>query len=100
MNSDSKVSDNIIEVFAELLAEKVAARIEGRKSVISYRDDDTLNTPDAAKYLGKSPGTLRNWRALKKHLPFYINKDTLDVTYKFSDLKAYKERKNRVSPNG
>jgi hypothetical protein len=100
--SQSQQSDlnGILDVFAEIVADKIAAKITENKKEKPYRDDDMLLTPAAAKYIGKSIGTLRNWQKMKKHLPFHINKDTLEITYRFSDLKAYKERFNRISPNG
>jgi predicted RNA-binding protein Jag len=94
--------ENVIEIFAELIAEKMLMKVDisSRKDKPRYKDADELNTPSAARYLGKSPGTLRNWQKLHKYLPYQINKETLEVTYKFSDLRNYKERQNKISPNG
>jgi hypothetical protein len=90
----------MIEIFAEIVADKIMAKQEALRDKPRYRDDDSLNTPSAAKYLGKSISTLRNWQKLKKHIVYYINKDTLEVYYKFIDLRIFKERANRISPNG
>jgi predicted RNA-binding protein Jag len=102
MSFEVEKIENVIEIFAELIAEKMLTKVDisSRKDKPRYKAADELNTPSAAKYLGKSPGTLRNWQKLHKYLPFQISKETLEVTYKFSDLRNYKERKNKISPNG
>ena len=98
MNStDSKLILQI-EIDYEKLAELLALKLNGTEPI--YNDYDELNTPAAAKVIGKSVSTLRNWQKQHKYLPFSINRDTLEVTYKYRDLKLYNERKNRVSPNG
>jgi hypothetical protein len=89
-----------LDYFAEIVADKLAAKLKEEKGAKKYKDDDMLLTPAAAEYLGKSPATLRNWRQMNKKLPFYINKETLEATYRFSDLKAFKDRMNRISPSG
>jgi hypothetical protein len=87
-----------IELDYNKLAELIVRKLNGTDPV--YEDDDELNTPAAAKVIGRSVSCLRNWQKMHKFLPFSINPETLEVTYKYRDLRLYNERKNRISPNG
>jgi hypothetical protein len=87
-----------IEIDYEKLAELLALKLSAVAPI--YQDDDELNTPAAAKVIGRSVSCLRNWQKTHKYLPFSVNKETLEITYKYRDLRLYNERKNRVSPNG
>jgi hypothetical protein len=100
MNTSDMSGLEIIEIFAEMIADKIIAKQEALKDKPRYGDEDLLNTPAAAEYLGRSVSTLRNWQKLRKHIPFLINKETLEVSYKFIDLRIFRDRTNRISPNG
>ncbi len=84
-------------MFAELVADKVIKKTKNQDTDPVYSDDDELNTPQAAKVIKKSASTLRNWREQgRQHIPYYIHKDTLEVFYKYRDLRLYLERVNRA----
>jgi hypothetical protein len=97
MNTESKIILQI-EFDYEKLADILARKLNGIEPV--YNDDDELNTPAAAKVIGRSVSCLRNWQKMHRYLPFSVNKETLEVTYKYRDLRLYNERKNRISANG
>jgi hypothetical protein len=90
----------MIEIFATMIADKIIAKQAELSNKPRYKDDDLLNTPAAAEYLGRSVSTLRNWQKLRKHIPFLINQETLEISYKFIDLRVFREGANRISPNG
>jgi hypothetical protein len=87
-----------VEIDYEKLADILARKLNGTDPV--YEDNDELKTSTAAKVIGKSVSCLRNWQKMHKYLPFYINKETLEITYKYRDLRLYNEHKNRISANG
>lgn len=95
MNStDNKVLIQI-EIDYNRLADAIAKRISGEEPV--YDEDDELNTPQAAKVLGKAPSTLRGWREQGIKLTYHLNPDG-EVCYKYKDLVAYKDQMKRINP--
>ncbi len=86
------------DLLAERLADKVMARINSDGSC-AYNDEDILKTPEAAKILGVSPGTLRNWREKGVNLPYIFNKESGHFYYGYKDLMHYKSYNKRILPD-
>ena len=60
-----------------------------RSEKVGNKTKDVLNEKQAAEYLGKKPGTLRQWRSDCKG-PAYHKKDR-QIMYKKTDLDAWLE---------
>ena len=56
-------------------------------------ETNLMNTQQAAKYMGINPGTLTNWRNLKRYdLPFIKIGKRGYVRYRKSDIDSFLER--------
>jgi hypothetical protein len=56
-------------------------------------ETNLMNTQQAAKYMGFNPGTLTNWRNLKRYdLPFIKIGKRGYVRYRKSDIDSFLER--------
>lgn len=48
-----------------------------------------LTTAEAATLLGRTPATLRNWRAKRSHLPYVTSSAGRFAGYRESDVQEY-----------
>jgi hypothetical protein len=57
--------------------------------------DGSMKTKAAARYLGRSPQTLKNWRVLREG-PTYSKDGKGRVRYQFEDLEAFRHNRDGV----
>ena len=50
-----------------------------------------LTTAEAARRLGRTPSTLRNWRAARANLPYVTGANGAFAGYRAEDLDSYLE---------
>lgn len=62
----------------------------------SLNPDHYVPTPEAARFIGVAPKTLRNWRARKKG-PAWSIAGTRAVSYRIGDLIAFMEARRQTA---